>query len=422
MAPEHIVTTSSLEVSNDASFDGRSRTPQNDEEADDTAENLVEGPHDQSDIEGSDCENISGSDDEGPGNAQDDEENRLWHPPSLDSALVAHEKIKRLLFPHRTTGPGYKNPNLNPLFASRLRGMRQFLWSYIDVASPFHEKWIPASLSTAKSLERGPWYAQRLRHWTSVMIKDETQLPHNIYGTWNTSSIDDEDLQQEIMLHLQSIGKYISAQDIKNYMDQPEVQARYHRKKGISLRTAQNWLNRLGFRWTKEPKGQYCDGHERNDVVAYRQQIFLPKWKLIEPHLWIWSQDGKTEVESPGQKVVAWFHDESTYYAHDRRQKRWVNILETPVPQPKGEGASLMVADFISADYGWLCSPDGRESARVLFRAGKARDGYFTNDNIVAQVRKAMDILKKYFPQDKHVFVFDNATTHAKRPPTAPAA
>ena len=36
---------------------------------------------------------------------------------------------------------------------------------------------------------------------------------------------------------------------------------------------------------------------------------------------------------------------------------------ETAVPQAKGEGASLMVADFVSADYGWLWSPDGKEMA-----------------------------------------------------------
>ncbi|KAF9441984.1 hypothetical protein P691DRAFT_623661, partial [Macrolepiota fuliginosa MF-IS2] len=81
-----------------------------------------------------------------------------------------------------------------------------------------------------------------------------------------------------------------------------------------------------------------------------------------------------------------------------------------------------IVADFVSADSGWLCSPGGSESAHVLFRAGKSHDGYFTNDDIIAQVKKAMDILKKYFPHDKHIFVFDNATTHAKQPPTAPAA
>ena len=74
-----------------------------------------------------------------------------------------------------------------------------------------------------------------------------------------------------------------------------------------------------------------------------------------------------------------------------------------------------MVADFISADFGWLRSPDGKESAQVLFRAGKNRDGYFKNEDILAHTRKAMDILEKYYPEHKHIFVFDNAPTHLKR-------
>jgi hypothetical protein len=73
-----------------------------------------------------------------------------------------------------------------------------------------------------------------------------------------------------------------------------------------------------------------------------------------------------------------------------------------------------MVADFISADYGWLQSPDGTESAQVLFRAGKGCDGYFDNENIQAQAACAMEILKKHYPHDNHVLIFDNATMHLK--------
>lgn len=74
-----------------------------------------------------------------------------------------------------------------------------------------------------------------------------------------------------------------------------------------------------------------------------------------------------------------------------------------------------MVADFISADYGWLRSACGKEATRTLFKAGKARDGYFTNDDILRHVETAMDILGKHFPNERHIFIFNNATTHLKR-------
>jgi hypothetical protein len=81
-----------------------------------------------------------------------------------------------------------------------------------------------------------------------------------------------------------------------------------------------------------------------------------------------------------------------------------------------------MVADFVSADYRWLCSPDGSQSAQVLFKAGKNCDGYFTNEDIIAQTQTAMDIVQKHYPHDEHTFIFDNATTHSKHPAMAPSA
>ena len=74
-----------------------------------------------------------------------------------------------------------------------------------------------------------------------------------------------------------------------------------------------------------------------------------------------------------------------------------------------------MVADFVSADYGWLCSRDGTQSARIVFRPGKNRNGYFNHHDIIAQAEKAMDILRRDYPDEEHILIFDNATTHLKR-------
>jgi hypothetical protein len=44
----------------------------------------------------------------------------------------------------------------------------------------------------------------------------------------------------------------------------------------ISKCTAHHWLIKLGWRQTIVWKGVYMDGHERNDVVEYRNKVFLP--------------------------------------------------------------------------------------------------------------------------------------------------
>ncbi|KAJ7799018.1 hypothetical protein B0H14DRAFT_3492027 [Mycena olivaceomarginata] len=75
----------------------------------------------------------------------------------------------------------------------------------------------------------------------------------------------------------------------------------------------------------------------------------------------------------------------------------------------------LMVADFVSADFKWLFGPKTGGRARVILRAGKNRDGYFTNDNILAQARVVLEILPEFGEDIEHVFVYGNATTHKKR-------
>jgi hypothetical protein len=94
---------------------------------------------------------------------------------------------------------------------------------------------------------------------------------------------------------------------------------------------------------------------------------------------------------------------------------RWVHSNEAAKPYAKGEGALHMVADIVSANYGWLQSPDGKEEAWVLFKVGKNCKGYFMAKNILNQAAKAIDILERHYPDEDHVLVYDNATTHQKQ-------
>jgi hypothetical protein len=84
-----------------------------------------------------------------------------------------------------------------------------------------------------------------------------------------------------------------------------------------------------------------------------------------------------------GHTLVIWFHDESMFYVNDQQIVHWVHMGDKTVPQAKGEGASLMVANFVSVDYGWWTSIDGSKSTQVLFKAGKQHKGYFTTTDIL---------------------------------------
>ena len=73
-----------------------------------------------------------------------------------------------------------------------------------------------------------------------------------------------------------------------------------------------------------------------------------------------------------------------------------------------------MFAKFFSPDYGYLKLCDGSKSARVIWKPGKNRDGYFDNEDFMKQVDTTMDILKEDYPDEDHLLIFNNATTHLK--------
>ena len=78
--------------------------------------------------------------------------------------------------------------------------------------------------------------------------------------------------------------------DLVNFMDTPEMRERSGLKKRLDLVTAQRWMKKLNYRWDYDPKGQYVDRHEWEDVVEYRQKVFLPRWANIKAQTRDWSK------------------------------------------------------------------------------------------------------------------------------------
>ncbi|KIO20185.1 hypothetical protein M407DRAFT_30144 [Tulasnella calospora MUT 4182] len=177
----------------------------------------------------------------------------------------------------------------------------------------------------------------------------------------------------------------------------------------------------MSYCYQKEKNGQYKDRHEQEDVVKYRQEVFLPLVEKLERRMYLHECEGKIIQEpalTPGKvPLYEWKHDESTFYANDCHCTRWVHKSESPTPIHKGEGASIRVADFVSPEFGWCHSSDGNCSTRVLFKAGKNRDGYFTAEDVQAQTHLMLDIFEEQFPNSSTIAVlsFDNAPSHQHR-------
>jgi len=339
--------------------------------------------------------------------------------PLQSVAKPALEDLRRLLNPARKTGRGYIDPGLDSFVRSRMEGMKMMLNFYTHEQSFTYDTWAASSLQASMALGMGLHCARRIRRLMRQFIKDRTMLPINPYGDWNESMLVDEDLCNDISLYLQEIGKEISAKKLMDFLAREDIRSKHGIEKPISERTARRYLNTLGYRWSSPKKGQYADGHEQDDVIYYREQVFLPQWRRIQDRMECWiGLDAEPEQgpKMPGLRIITWFHDESIFYVHDRRKKGWYHKDAPAKPYKKGDGASLMIADFVSADFGWLRSPDGRQSARRVMKPGKAKDGYFTSDDIQSQAEEAIRICRECWPQYEHVFIYDNASTHLKRP------
>ncbi len=64
-----------------------------------------------------------------------------------------------------------------------------------------------------------------------------------------------------------------------------------------------------------------------------------------------WTKDDIQEFgpSMPGLEVVAWFHNKTIFYTHDWHHKAWYHKDAPAKLYAKGESASLMITDFISA-------------------------------------------------------------------------
>ncbi|KAJ7308753.1 hypothetical protein DFH08DRAFT_719618, partial [Mycena albidolilacea] len=289
--------------------------------------------------------------------------------PGITAAKDALTDIQLVLRgPSRGVSGGYIPPDLSPWVRVRMEGIRSHLSQYTNPNSLTYGKWGLSARQAAIAIGRDVYCARTFATLSREYIACRKVLPINPYGHWSQSMLTDEDLATDVRNHLQELGKFITAEKLVQYLAREDVTKKHGLEKTISISTARRYLNELGYRWvTIFKKGQYCDSHEREDVVYYREEVYLPTLKGFQDRSCIFEADGSVITPSlpPGaRRTVIWYHDESIFYAHDRRRKAWYHKDADAIPYKKGDGVSYMVANYFSADFGWLRTSDGKPSAR----------------------------------------------------------
>jgi hypothetical protein len=104
--------------------------------------------------------------------------------------------------------------------------------------------------------------------------------------------------------------------------------------KGILRATTYNWLQRLGFYKSESKKGVYVDGHEREDVIRYRQEVFLPKMEELLAYTTQYNKksDGTwepiyTSLLIGVKRHVFYFHDKSCFHGYDYKKTIWLDSI-----------------------------------------------------------------------------------------------
>lgn len=113
------------------------------------------------------------------------------HSPQIENAIWKLECI-------------HKDKSIDLLFRGRLTVMLALLRLYKaskDIG------WVEASMLAATTAGWGAHLACCVRRWCRRFLDDETCLPVNLYGTWKTSLIADEDFSSQIQAYLQSLNK-----------------------------------------------------------------------------------------------------------------------------------------------------------------------------------------------------------------------
>jgi hypothetical protein len=69
------------------------------------------------------------------------------------------------------------------------------------------------------------------------------------------------------------------------------------------------------------------DGHERDDVVKYRKEVFLPAMARFEARMARFEGPEMKRVEpelGPGERqIIAQFHDECCMHQNDETRSAW---------------------------------------------------------------------------------------------------
>jgi len=345
----------------------------------------------------------------------DSEENLL--PP--DAALVLIDQMDIL-----SNSAKDLSSIVNAQFeVKRAMAVRTFLLKWIEEKDKF--KHIATSRAIAQvvysSTTNTDYRAKMIRYWAKHFRKFG-EFPLRTHGKYSKviSFILDEDVSMQCAAYIRSLGRkerqQLTAKSFRNWINSniPGIQ--------ISESTGQRWLHHLGFNYKNVSNGIYVDGHEREDVVAYRK-YFVSLMMGFKERMTQYDEEKVTppQLERDRKELVLVVHDECTFAAHDGKKFVWMQDGQPPL-RPKGDGNCIMISQFLCPCHGVMTVTPERAaqlnwdftSTGEIIIPGKNRDGYWVKEDLIRQfTEKAIPLFNELHPGKTAVFAFDNSQSHS---------
>lgn len=219
-------------------------------------------------------------------------------------------------------------------------------------------------------------------------------------------------------------------------------------RKSISLKTTQQWLQKLGYELHSKKKGVYVDGHECPDVklsqdrflqciteyqgyvlklqmgqITYFTYRFMCQYNEETMQLLPLSLPVSAQLEH-----ILVVQDELIFHINDRSCSAWLAANQQMLQQ-KGNGRAIHVSDFLNEklETGRLSLLPSQltehnkllaehrlvvTDARKIIYLGKGKDDWWDMAQLLVQVESAINIFEYIHLGAIGIFVFDCSLAH----------
>ena len=264
-----------------------------------------------------------------------------------------------------------------------------------------------ASMKAAEIMRRVPTahLGLRIRQWASE-YSISGSLPEIMQGKHakSASFIDDDDRKIELRTLLRCIPRNLRT--AAAFAD--KVNSAYSELE-VSVSTACRWMHLLGFHPQSLKSKIYTDGHERPDVLEYRDK-FIAQMESFQARMTGYSGPDlliahpAADTENP--RILVINHDEVSFDSAAGRQRPWVEEGHTPMLPKRGQ--CIMLSGFLS--------PECVESFKTI---EPSSDGWWTNRDLIEQLNELLPVLMAKYPGVVFLFQFDNSGNHSAMAPDA---